>query len=111
MAARKPLGVIPGIGVEIKAVDWPDVHFMPDDGCIAYIDQKRPCGIGVCLSDETKARLAHLEAIEAAMKERDDQVIGSHKGGDVVADDNETAYWHALHKLHDLIRRGMKDNG
>ena len=62
------------------------------------------------LSDKNRARLAHLEAIEAAMTKADDYVAYALKDGTECVID-VTGHQEATKELHDLIRKGMKDNG
>jgi hypothetical protein len=63
-------------------------------------------GYTFILSDSVLARLAHLEAIEAAMKNLD--------GVEIKSDDlphRITECFRGTVSLFELIRKGMKDNG
>lgn len=75
---------VDGTGIAITAVEMPTIQ----------------------LSDHIKARLAHLEAIEAASRA---VVLATVCADDLAAE--TTPRQIALHGVFDLIRKGMKDNG
>ena len=62
-------------------------------------------GIAAVLSDETKARLEHLEAIEAAQ-----ELVFSRTEKYLHSTGTRQLLEHARDQLTDLIREGMKDN-
>lgn len=91
---------IPDDAVSGLSKDSLPVFQITEDSEFMYAGWSLPRGVIVKVSDHTKARLAHLEAIEAAMDTVDTEI--RHRLPTwIKCETNE---------LHDLIRKGMKDN-
>lgn len=68
------------------------------------------CGNEMCeLCAGDQARLAHLEAIEAAIVDADRRAARYPGGVRMACSDGDLRY--CVNKIFDLIRKGIKDNG